>query len=232
MDVKAYVLRAASPPWGDYGRILVNGMSRHLPRREGRIQLERTGPFVPPITFPGPGDVVVTDAFRHHLERERFSGLQFAPLHLAHIVRLEWEQWDRQAEKPFRFPAEGRPEGYVLDTPHDPSAARELDELWECLAAKWGVARTEGAISRRPLRYHVILTPGTEPMPDFFKAEGVRYLFVSERARTWLQKQSVSGLSSSLRGQASIEWSRPSGCRWIGPMRWTPSCVVMGRDAL
>ena len=47
--------------WGDYGSMLIGGMSGHLPRRDGLIQLERTGPFVPPMTFPGIGVVVVND---------------------------------------------------------------------------------------------------------------------------------------------------------------------------
>ena len=39
--------------WGDYGSILIKGMSRHLPRRDNLIQVERTGPFIPSITLPG-----------------------------------------------------------------------------------------------------------------------------------------------------------------------------------
>ena len=36
-----------------YGNVLINGISWNQPRdSKGRIQLERTGPFVPPITFP------------------------------------------------------------------------------------------------------------------------------------------------------------------------------------
>jgi hypothetical protein len=53
-----YILREAGAPWGDYGNILVHGMSAHAGRSmDGRIRLERTGPFVPPITFPGIGDI-------------------------------------------------------------------------------------------------------------------------------------------------------------------------------
>src|SRR5262249_4504338 len=61
--VSAYLMSPPESPWGDYCEILVQGMSTHLPRKNGLIQLERTGPFVPPISFPGIADVVVTDSF-------------------------------------------------------------------------------------------------------------------------------------------------------------------------
>ena len=47
------VLRGSEPPWGDYGDVLVNGMSSGGRDDDGFIKLERTGPFIPPITFPG-----------------------------------------------------------------------------------------------------------------------------------------------------------------------------------
>jgi hypothetical protein len=47
-------------PWGDYGNILQHGMTAHLGRVGGLLSLERTGPYMPPITFPGAGDVVLT----------------------------------------------------------------------------------------------------------------------------------------------------------------------------
>ena len=83
-----------SRPWGDYGAILVHGMSRHLPRLDGLIRLERTGPFIPPITLPGIGDVVVTHKFRAAIERTGLAGLSFAPVIKTRIVEFRWELWD------------------------------------------------------------------------------------------------------------------------------------------
>ena len=59
--------------WGDYGSILINGMSRHLPRKDNLIQLERTGPFIPPITLPGIGDMLAISAVKNDLERPTSS---------------------------------------------------------------------------------------------------------------------------------------------------------------
>jgi hypothetical protein len=49
------------------GRIR-HGMTAHLERTDGLLSLERTGPYIPPITLPGIDDVVVNAAARGLLE--------------------------------------------------------------------------------------------------------------------------------------------------------------------
>lgn len=129
-----YVLDKTEAPWGDYGDILVHGMSLHLGRAAGRIQLERTGPFMPPVTLPGVGDVIVTDAVRQALERE-VPGLVFRPVVKARIVRIDWHTWDRTVEEPPEYPSTGDPEDYLLERPHDPALADQVGPLWELVPA-------------------------------------------------------------------------------------------------
>jgi len=108
-------------------------MSLHLPRVDGIIQLERTGPYIPPITFPGASDVVVTDAVKRQFER-RLPALHFLPLLIKkHIVRLDWQNWDPTAQPALR-PITGEPEDYILRNPHDDRAANKLGILWELAA--------------------------------------------------------------------------------------------------
>jgi hypothetical protein len=116
------------PDWGDYSDILVHGMSRHLSRRGMSLRLERTGPFVPPVSFPG--DVVVTDAVKRSLE-QNLSSLIFRPIVKTRIVRLDWHHWDTTSEDPPIYPESGEPEDYILAEPHDPVLAAELGDLWE-----------------------------------------------------------------------------------------------------
>ncbi len=80
--------------WGDYGRILQHGMAYHLPGTEGLLALERTGPFVPPITIPGLGDVVLTSSARELLESSGLTGFSFRPVKKVLTVELHWENWD------------------------------------------------------------------------------------------------------------------------------------------
>src|SRR5439155_24383330 len=94
-DKPTYRVEGGRAPWEDYGQILTHGMSAHLGRdARGTIQLERTGPFVPPISFPGIGDVLVTDAVKKQLEASGLSGFSFRAVRLARIVRLDWHLWD------------------------------------------------------------------------------------------------------------------------------------------
>jgi len=104
------ILCSKDAPWGDYGEILMRGMTSHLPRTsEGLLQLERTAPFVPPITFPGIGDLVVTNDFGQRLDSSGLTGLSFMPVKKARIVKLEWERWDRKAASPVIYPHSGEP---------------------------------------------------------------------------------------------------------------------------
>ena len=111
--------------WGDYGSILINGMSRHLPRKDNVIQLERTGPFIPPITLPGVLDIVVTSDIKSELEASSFTQLTFAPVVKVRIVEYHWEHWDLTSEKPAEYPETGEPENYILARPHSPSIGRK-----------------------------------------------------------------------------------------------------------
>jgi len=170
-------------PWGDYGNILGSGMSAHLSRKDGLIQLERTAPFVPPISFPGIGDIVVTGAFRAELEASGLTGFTFAPIIKARIVESNWETWDRGASKPNAHPPGGEPENYILARPHQPELADRVGALWELVPGLGGTVERR-KIGPGPRDVEILLRPcGTD---DFFRAEGVRYNYVTQRAMEWL----------------------------------------------
>jgi hypothetical protein len=172
-----YVLRSPDAPWGDYGDILTHGMSAHLSRAGGRIQLERTGPFMPPITFPGIGDVVVTDQVRKLVEAQRFTGVSFRPVVKARIVRVDWHLWDRTAEEPETYPSSGEPEDYILRGRHSAEASRAIGRLWEMVGMGVpGLQLKEGYLD--PDKH-----PGADLCAD---APSPGYLFASQRLRDWL----------------------------------------------
>lgn len=180
MDAEFATLVEVEPPWGDYGHILVHGMSAHLPRREGRCLLERTGPYVPDVTRPGLGDVIVTDLVRRQMLAADLSGCSFHPVDKARIVRLEWDSWDRDAELPPMLPESGEPEDFILSRSHDPELARNIGALWEV-----GAERLP-AIDARYLtagKYCLVAPPDQEPLPDVFKAKAGFATFFSRRAQ-------------------------------------------------
>jgi hypothetical protein len=179
-----YTLEKQPHPWGDYCDILLNGMSSHLGGKGGCIQLERTGPFVPPISLPGINDIVVTDAFRRELEASGLAGLRFQPVIKKLIVRSDWHKWDRKAEEPFEYPESGEPEDYILGKPHSAEIAAEMGELWEVLLDETAkVSRAQRICTREDIHLLIDSWQGE----DLFRAEGVGYIYATERAKDWFE---------------------------------------------
>lgn len=169
-------------PWGDYGRILVHGMSAHLERVNGQLQLERTGPYVPGITLPGISDVIVTDAVRERIQISALSGCQFAPLTKSRIVHLDWSSWDLSSDLPRELPASGEPEDFILARPHEPALADSIGTLWE-LKLDVGVQVTRARSSRGRFHYDFTYQSPRDALPDFWRASNMRYVFISSRAK-------------------------------------------------
>ena len=78
----------------------MHGMASHTKGLYvGPIEISRTGPYVPPITFPGIGDVIVTDEFKRRIETSDLKGFSFRPVLKKRIVNLEWHKWDPKKDK-------------------------------------------------------------------------------------------------------------------------------------
>lgn len=157
--------------WGDYGDILQHGMSMHRPRIDGRIALERTGPYIPQITLPGICDVVLTSEARKLLESSKLIGFSFLPVEKVHIVELHWEEWDLTAIEPAEYPESGEPEDYILSNPHSPAIANALGDLWEI------------AVLQTPQ-----LDLSTWNDEDLVKGSKYGPILFSERARDWFSE--------------------------------------------
>ena len=182
------ILDAPAHPWGDYGDILVQGMASHLDRAsDGGLQLERTGPFVPPVTFPGIGVMVLTDEFRRRLDGAGLGKFTFRPVHKTRIVLLNWHLWDPTTDEPPEYPDSGEPEDYVLDGVHDPATAQAIGPRWEVeLRPGIGVRRETDASG---IATAILVLAATWTGADLFKAAGVVYIYASERAQEWLLRE-------------------------------------------
>ena len=168
-------------PWGDYGSILLSGMTRHLSRCEGLLQLERTGPFIPPIIESGIDNIIVTNKLKRQLEKSRMTGFTFQSVIKKHIVHLDWHKWDLENDEPEIYPDEGEPEDYILDKSHSEKTSKKMGDVWEmCIEEAGQVVKSD----------KIYLKANTWTGKDIFMADGARYIYVTTKAKTWLENES------------------------------------------
>ena len=125
-----YALRPSVAPWGDYGRILRDGLIKIETIDSGTVRtLHRTGPYVPKMCAPFRA-IVVVDDLRAELIGAKFTGFTLNPLLVRKVVRIDWQTWDLTADDPKEYPPSGNPEDYVLTGVHDAHLSMELPKLW------------------------------------------------------------------------------------------------------
>lgn len=126
---KVFKICGRTAPWGDYGDMLLNGMmSGETFRGDKILEVERVGPFVPPISFPF-GEMLVTGSLKSEIE-SACPDIAFRSTTYGRVTKLDWRSWDMTAEEPERYPAGGEPANYVEGRKHDPDVAAEMPALW------------------------------------------------------------------------------------------------------
>jgi hypothetical protein len=178
-------------PWGDYGTMLAHGMSS-WPKVDSSgnpfIELERTGPFIPPVSVTL-SHVIVTQQAREHIERSGLTGVGFGRAIPVHVSKVDWIDWDLTASEPKRYPAGGEPENYILRRKHSDEAAAVLGQLWflqvpECDPMIPSYETPEGR------RWHIDqVDAAAHPGTDFAHWRQ-SITVVSDRARTVLEELS------------------------------------------
>lgn len=172
--MKYYRLKNKGLPWGDYGYILLAGMTTRLDRHDGKLQLERTGPFQPNLIISGIDDLLATDSFKREIQQAGFSNLDFRPVIKKHISFVDWTTWDLSAEEPQFYPESGEPEGYILELPHSVEVANRMENVWEILVPEYEDDKEGQEIFS-----------GDKPL-DLIKVNG--WTVVTEKLRIWLEE--------------------------------------------
>lgn len=174
---KVFKLRGKPAPWGDYGDILLNGMiSGHTFGNDRKLEVERVGPFVPPISFPF-GEMLVTDALKSEIANV-FSDIVFRPTTYGKVTKIDWRAWDLTADEPGKYPAGGEPENYIKSRKHDVEIAADMPVLWAVDVQATAGLQQEG--TRALFRDKV-------PDTDIFRT--YLLLFASERFAAFLGDQ-------------------------------------------
>lgn len=183
--MKFYTLEAPYSFWGNYSDILVHGMVSHSKDIfAGLLLLERTGPYIPPVSFPGGCHVVITDEFKGKLESSGLSGITFQPVIKEQMVELDWHKWDDTLDDPPIFPETGEPEDYILEKPHSPDLAEKMGPLWELVVEV--TASVEKVAAKNIFSdTKISFIPDSWNGDDIFRAHDVHKIYLSEKAKNW-----------------------------------------------
>lgn len=182
-----FIIRECEPSWGDYGDTLLQGQATR-DNVSGLLQIQRTGPFVPPISFPGLREIVVTEDFRAQLEASGLTGFSFRPVVKQHIVDLDWQKWDKNAEDPKVYPRSGEPEDYILKGKHSPKTADKMPVLWELAVGQSAhVLREKDATSPTGVILH--FQSETWNGDSLVRVPEVLYTFADLKAKEWLDSR-------------------------------------------
>jgi hypothetical protein len=185
--------------WGDYGNILFGGMTQRLGRRNAKLQLERTGPFIPPISFTG-FDLLVTEEMREELAASNLAKIEFRPVIKKRIALLHWEKWDRSRDIPseYDFTIE-EPEDFVLKFPHSEEASRKMGDVYEVILPKCCRCEDQGYDAETDcLKWSLDITDWDGSHIFLAKAPGDYVLFVSEIGKRWIEKHAEGWLKFGL----------------------------------
>ena len=182
-----YRMVAPKVPWGDFGSILVHGMTSYSAPDTRPPELLRAGPFVPPISFPT-FCVVVTEVVRNELEFSGLTGFSFIPAIKKVTVSINWHEWDLLGEEPQFYPNEGEPENYISEEEHSAELAKHMPDLWRLVIPRGAKEiREPPRGAGNPLDFgQVFIRANSWQGTDFFSADITLFNYVSPRARQWL----------------------------------------------
>ena len=167
---------------------------------------------MPPISMPGISSIVVTESLKAKLETLGLTSFTFQPVIKKHIVHLEWEKWDKEAPEPPMYPETGEPEDYIFLQPHSLSLASGMEPLWEMVLEQTAsVERVQ--VGPRSWDVNIYLVLSSWNGSDFFRAKGVGYNYVSERAKQWLEQEVPEWIGF----EEALTDSQMAEC-----VRWTP----------
>jgi hypothetical protein len=181
-----YRLDRPKAPWGDYGDILIHGTTNCFTQDATSPELQRTGPFVPPIFFPGVACIVVTDTVRRELQSSGLTGFSFVPAIKSIIVPIDWHEWDLFSDEPAFYPEGGEPESYISEDAHSQELARKIPDLWRLVLAAGATEIRVPEGSHYDANRQIFIRATSWQGADFFRADTTLYNYISFRARQWL----------------------------------------------
>ena len=126
--------------WMHFGDYLISGRTTRYHLSPAPMDLERFGPFVPPL-YMTHTRAIVSNATRLAIERDRPFDVGFRRTHYERVLPLGWHEWDFDAPYPPVIPTNRDPGYYYFDvmdrmtdserTRVSAELAQEMEQSWE-----------------------------------------------------------------------------------------------------
>jgi hypothetical protein len=135
---------------------------------------------------------------RQRLLTSGLQGLSFYPVIKELIVESQWHNWDRDNPDGYELP-EGPdgcdPEDYVLGHPHSQQTADRMGDLWEVRVDR--IADAKSVNHRKPWDYDICIFGPFHVLQsiDVFRSIQGGWIFVSARAKQWLEREDSEWLA-------------------------------------
>ena len=179
--------------WGSYSSIMVSGFFGHPNGRaddveteddaESNFEILRTGPFVPPITFPG-GDCVIDEVTMMALKQTDFHGYHLTPVKIGKMVNRDWQNWDRTREFDFSNYADVEiycPEDLVLKPKGDESLLSSVGRYWKLDAEVVDFGWAENFDGKERISWSLSSINDND-----FSCPSFGLVYVTKRVKTWI----------------------------------------------
>jgi len=208
MENNLYELESQGAGWWDWEVEIIHGIAAHLPEVNGKIQLERTGPYIPTFTMPLGSPLIVTEEGMQKMADANFPNLTFELVDYANIVALDWETWDV---------TKGLPEDISKEVINFPSVIMDPSKHREDIARKMPKAYAVMSdynlpILHRPNRVLDTSNYKNEPFINGISGKLIVPL-ASEEGRRWFEKNGAEWLTF-------LKFDRPKGPPIIVKSSW------------
>jgi len=196
VNMAIYYCGNTPTPWGDWGESLIHGT---LARNEktGERSIERVGPFTP-AAYISYGSLIFTHPAKEALKSSNLNGIdRYEFLKKTRIVRLEWQHWD--AKKPITdyLDLAGGPSTIIENHKHDAELSKQMPDYWQAFVSKkLSLSMLPDNESLSIGNYLKVIKADNDM--DFFKGDIHGGYFVSERAKTWLERHCPGCFTFSL----------------------------------
>jgi len=186
--------------WGDYGRTLVNATSSYREDRREILDIDRFGPFVPPLYETGTA-TIVRDDVKELMEMNFSHSLYFQPVSYRLVYILRWDTWDLSASEPKKYPRSLTPSDYSVGVRKaTPRQKDGMDLSWEVrcrgsLANKVNFAVNEPSYDPYDLDNFGLVFETADDFDAacragfFVNQHRSSYVYVVESARDWLASE-------------------------------------------